>query len=128
MRALLTPLVSLLLLLAPLAAAEADEAELLVGSWEFQDGSGEIDVRTFGPDKSYMQETRTGSDITLSISGAYVLEDDNILVTVESAEPQSAEIGGTLSLGLISVDSHSLVLNAEGAEQTGTRMSPAPAE
>ena len=126
MRALLSPLFALLLLL-PVAAPQASDADLLVGTWEFQDGSGRIDVRTFAADKDYMQTTRMGDEnVVLSIDGSYELDGDSLVVSVESVTPQTQEIGETISFGLVAVDAKTLVLDSDGDELTGTRLSPAP--
>lgn len=125
MRALLTAFVSLFFLAAPLYAA--DEASLIVGTWEFQDeAAGTIETRTFGPDKTYMQETRKGEAVTASIDGTYEVGDHNLVVKVESADPPDVEIGSTISAGIISIDDKTLVLNADGQEMQGKRLSPAP--
>lgn len=124
MRALLTVFVSLFLLAAPLHAA--DEADLIVGTWEFQDGSGAIDTRSFGPDQTYMQETREGGAVTRSINGTYQVGDHNLVVKVLSVDPPDVEVGSHISLGVVSVDDTTLVLNAEDEEITGKRLSPAP--
>ncbi len=124
MRALLSAFVTLLFLAAPLQAA--DEASLIVGTWEFQVSSGEIEIRTFGPDKTYMQEVRKGDGTSESISGTYEAGDHNLVVTVESADPQTVEIGSTISIGIVSVDDKTLVLDGDGEELQGKRLSPAP--
>ncbi len=126
MRALLSPLFALLLLLVPVAAAQASDADLLVGTWEFQDGSGRIDVRTFSAAKDYMQTTRNGEDVILSIDGSYALDGDSLVISVDSVTPQTQEIGETISFGLIAVDTKTLVLDSDGNQLTGSRLSPAP--
>ncbi len=127
MRALLIAFVSLCLLAAPLASLQAGEAELIVGTWEFQDEStGTIDTRTFGPDKTYMQETREDGAVTRAINGTYEVGDHNLVVKVLSVDPQDVEIGSSISAGVISVNDKTLVLNANGEEIHGTRLSPAP--
>ncbi len=127
MRALLTAFVSLFLLAAPLVTVQAGEPGLIVGTWEFQDeAAGTIETRTFGPDKTYMQETRQGDRVTASIDGTYEVGDHNLVVKVLSADPPDVEIGSTISAGVISVDDKTLVLNANGEEIQGKRLGPAP--
>ncbi len=124
----LLPLLSALLLAGALAAQADDRANLLSGTWEIQEQDGDKDIKTFGPDKTFMHQIYSGEEVTTELSGTWVLDGDSIAITVEASDPPTAETGETLSYGLVSVTAKSLVLAIDGEETTAKRLSPPPAD
>ncbi len=132
MRLARLPILALLCsaLLAIGLAAQADDSRstLLAGTWQVGASDDPREIWTFGPDKTYLHQTFTGDQVTAEVSGTWSLDGDSLAITIESADPQTVQIGKTLSYGLVSVTTETMVLASDGVEITAKRLSPLPKE